>query len=63
MTSNIVFKQEKNVFIADDEGTSLEDVSEKDKGACCLSDAMALRLGNIAIQVQFSIVNVMGYPS
>ena len=46
------FHWKKICFIKGGEGTSLEDVSEKDKETCCLSDAMALRLGNVAIQVK-----------
>lgn len=50
--NKIIGAKSHRIVVRDDAGTSLEEVNENEKNACCLSDAMALRLGNIAVQIE-----------
>ncbi|CAL1271874.1 unnamed protein product [Larinioides sclopetarius] len=50
----IIGSKNHRIVLKDDGGTNVEDVAENEKQSCCLSDNMALRLGQIAIKIEKS---------
>ncbi|GBM32730.1 Putative phosphoenolpyruvate synthase [Araneus ventricosus] len=52
--NKIIGSKSHRIVLKDDGGTTVEDVADNEKQSCCLSDNMALRLGQIAIKIEKS---------
>ncbi|KAF8792170.1 putative phosphoenolpyruvate synthase like protein [Argiope bruennichi] len=50
--NKIIGSKGHKIILKDDGGTDIEDVPEYEKQSCCLSDNMALFLGQIAIKIE-----------
>ncbi|GFS84693.1 putative phosphoenolpyruvate synthase [Trichonephila clavipes] len=52
--NKIIGSKTRRIILKGDGGTKTEEVSDKDKQTCCLTDNMALRLANLAVKIEKS---------
>ncbi|GFT27566.1 putative phosphoenolpyruvate synthase [Nephila pilipes] len=52
--NKLIGSKSRRIILKDDGGTKFEEVSDKEKQACSLTDTMALRLANLAVKIEKS---------